>query len=120
MLLNFGGNVGLHGRMDNVIGGYYKTRKSVFGPTLTGVGLTPEGIENNPVMYELLSELRTVWASMPWRAMVWLMPMSILHGANSHRQYITVLGVIFSRVPPNRYFVHVLRARCGRCQAGAV
>ena len=27
MLLNFGGNVGLHGRMDNVIGGYYKTRQ---------------------------------------------------------------------------------------------
>ena len=70
MLLNFGGNVGLHGRMDNVIGGYYKARKSVFGPTLTGVGLTPEGIENNPVMYELLSEL--IWRPEEFTKEDWL------------------------------------------------
>lgn len=57
MLLNFGGNVGLHGRMDNVIGGYYKALDSKYGKTLTGIGLTPEGVENNPVMYELMSEL---------------------------------------------------------------
>ena len=59
MLLNFGGNVGLHGRMDNVIGGYYKALASKYAGDLTGVGLTPEGIENNPVMCELLSEL--IW-----------------------------------------------------------
>lgn len=57
MLLNFGGNVGLHGRMDNVIGGFYKARASKYDQTLTGVGLTPEGVENNPMMYELFSEL---------------------------------------------------------------
>lgn len=59
MLLNFGGNVGLHGRMDNVIKGFYRARNSRYDQTLTGVGLTPEGIENNPVMYELLTEL--IW-----------------------------------------------------------
>lgn len=59
MVLNFGGNVGLHGRFDNVIGGYYKARASKYGPNMTGFGLTPEGIENNPVMYELASEL--IW-----------------------------------------------------------
>ena len=35
MLLNFGGNVGLHGRLDNVIGGYYKARDSRFGKDMT-------------------------------------------------------------------------------------
>lgn len=60
MLLNFGGNVGLHGRMDYVISEYYKAKNSPFAPSLKGVGLTMEGIENNPVMYELLCEL-------PWR-----------------------------------------------------
>lgn len=60
MLLNFGGNVGLHGKMDCVISEYYKARGSRYGATLKGVGLTMEGIENNPVMYELLTEL-------PWR-----------------------------------------------------
>jgi len=70
MLLNFGGNVGLHGRMDNVIGGYYKARRSPFSRTLTGVGLTPEGIENNPVMYELFSEL--IWRPDEFSKEEWL------------------------------------------------
>lgn len=60
MLLNFGGNVGLFGKIQHVIDEYYKARQSPFASTLKGVGLTPEGIENNPVMYELVSEL-------PWR-----------------------------------------------------
>lgn len=60
MLLNFGGNVGLHGKMKHVIDEFYKAKGSNFGSTLKGVGMTMEGIENNPVMYELLSEL-------PWR-----------------------------------------------------
>lgn len=60
MLLNFGANVGLHGKMKHVIDEFYKAKKSRFGKTLKGVGMTPEGIENNPVMYELLCEL-------PWR-----------------------------------------------------
>ena len=70
MVLNFGGNVGLHGRIDNVIGGYYKARDSKYGQTLTGFGLTPEGIENNPVMYELTSEL--IWRPERFRKQTWL------------------------------------------------
>lgn len=61
MLLNYGGNVGLHGKMAHVIHEFYKAKESPFGEKLRGVGMTMEGIENNPVMYELLCEL-------PWRA----------------------------------------------------
>lgn len=61
MLLNFGGNVGLHGKMPHLIDEFYKARESGFSATMRGVGMTMEGIENNPVMYELLCEL-------PWRA----------------------------------------------------
>lgn len=57
MLLNYGGNVGLHGKMKHVIDGFYKARESRFGSTLQGTGMTMEGSENNPVMFELLSEL---------------------------------------------------------------
>lgn len=60
MLLNYGGNVGLYGKLQHVIDEYYKARQSNFASTLKGVGLTMEGIENNPVMYELVTEL-------PWR-----------------------------------------------------
>ena len=61
MLLNFGANVGLFGKIQHVIEEYYKARQSKFASTMKGVGLTMEGIENNPVMYELVSEL-------PWRS----------------------------------------------------
>ena len=56
-----GGNVGLHGKMDNVIDNFYLAKADPHASaTLKGVGMTPEGIENNPVMYELVMEL-------PWR-----------------------------------------------------
>lgn len=61
MLLNYGGNVGLHGKMKHVIDEFYKAKSSPFGKTLKGVGMTMEGSENNPVMFELLCEL-------PWRS----------------------------------------------------
>lgn len=60
MLLNYGGNVGLHGKMKHVIDEFYRAKSSPFGKTLKGVGMTMEGSENNPVMFELLCEL-------PWR-----------------------------------------------------
>lgn len=60
MLLNYGGNVGLHGKMKHVIDEFYKAKASPFGKTMKGVGMTMEGSENNPVMFELLCEL-------PWR-----------------------------------------------------
>ena len=61
MLLNFGGNVGLHGKMDVLIDGFYNAKDDVrASKTMKGVGITPEAIENNPMMYELLYEF-------PWR-----------------------------------------------------
>lgn len=60
MLLNFGGNVGLHGRANYLTDGFYDALYTTAGNHLTGIGATPEGIENNPVMYELVFEL-------PWR-----------------------------------------------------
>ena len=70
MLLNFGGNVGLFGKIQHVISEYYKARQSKFASTLKGVGLTMEGIENNPVMYELVSELPWRGSKFAWQA--WL------------------------------------------------
>lgn len=61
MLLNFGGNTGMYGKMQRVIDGYYLAQKEHNGRHLVGVGATMEGIENNPAMYELIFEL-------PWRA----------------------------------------------------
>ncbi len=60
MLENFGANVGLHGRMDQLLHNYYLTRTHPLASNMQGIGLTMEGIENNPVMFELFCEL-------PWR-----------------------------------------------------
>lgn len=60
LLENFGANVGMHGRMDQLLTNYYNARRN-FSTHMKGWGFTMEGSETNPVMYELLSEL-------PWRA----------------------------------------------------
>lgn len=60
MIENFGGNVGLHGRMDQVLNNFYLTKNNPLAAHLKGIGLTMEGSENNPVMFELMCEL-------PWR-----------------------------------------------------
>ena len=63
LLENFGANVGLHGRMDQLLDNFYGTDSSLFtlhSSLRKGIGFTMEGSENNPVMFELMSEL-------PWR-----------------------------------------------------
>ena len=60
LLENFGANVGLHGRMDQLIDNFYLTKTHPMARHLQGFGFTMEGSENNPVMFELMSEL-------PWR-----------------------------------------------------
>lgn len=60
MLENFGANVGMHGRMDQLLNNFYLTKSHPKAKHLVGMGLTMEGSETNPVMYELMCEL-------PWR-----------------------------------------------------
>ena len=62
LLENFGANVGLHGRMDQLLDNFYFSDGSAALRTSLrkGIGFTMEGSENNPVMFELMSEL-------PWR-----------------------------------------------------
>ena len=58
LLQSFGGRVGLHGRMGELVDNYALARSTADG--LRGIGFTMEAIGDNPVMYELMSEL-------PWR-----------------------------------------------------
>lgn len=60
-VFNYGGNVGLHGRIEQLIAGFYRAKEHPeYGKKLKGIALLMEGIENNTVMFELFSEL-------PWR-----------------------------------------------------
>ena len=60
MLENFGGRTGLHGRMDQLLDNFYLTKTHPLARNLKGFGLTLEASENNPMIFELASEL-------PWR-----------------------------------------------------
>jgi len=60
MLDNFGGRVGLNGHLPSAIDGLEQA-KQVEKENLRGIGFTMEAIENNPLCFELMSEL-------PWRA----------------------------------------------------
>ncbi len=70
MLLNFGGNVSMYGRMNTVAHTPAETLTHPLAKNLVGIGLTPEAIEQNPVMYELL--LENVWRDKPIDLPAWL------------------------------------------------
>ncbi|GAB4832519.1 hypothetical protein Ancab_006541 [Ancistrocladus abbreviatus] len=56
MLHNFGGNIEMYGILDSISSGPVDARTSE-NSTMVGVGLCMEGIEQNPVVYELMSEM---------------------------------------------------------------
>ncbi|XP_057808411.1 alpha-N-acetylglucosaminidase [Salvia miltiorrhiza] len=56
MLHNFGGNIEMYGILDAVASGPIDARVSK-NSTMIGVGMCMEGIEHNPVVYELMSEM---------------------------------------------------------------
>ena len=70
MLHNFGGNNSLYGRMQNVAADPSATLHNSNKGKLLGLGLTPEAIEQNPVMYELMME--NVWRDEPIQLNEWL------------------------------------------------
>ncbi|XP_038880130.1 alpha-N-acetylglucosaminidase-like [Benincasa hispida] len=56
MLHNFAGNVEMYGILDSIASGPIEARSSPYS-TMVGVGMSMEGIEQNPVVYDLMSEM---------------------------------------------------------------
>lgn len=56
---NYGGNIGLHGRLDAIAQGVRHAQMDPnASPSMYGTGATPEGIEVNPVVFDLANEMR--------------------------------------------------------------
>ncbi|GFG30301.1 hypothetical protein Cfor_01533, partial [Coptotermes formosanus] len=68
MLHNFGGTLGLYGSVENVNVGVFDGR-SLKNGTMVGTGLTPEGINQNYVIYELMNEM--AWRTEPVNLTEW-------------------------------------------------
>lgn len=56
MLHNFGGNIEMYGTLDTLGSGPIQARTSP-NSTMVGVGMCMEGIEQNPVVYDLMAEM---------------------------------------------------------------
>jgi alpha-N-acetylglucosaminidase len=70
MLHNFGGNINMYGMMKTIAKDPALTLQDVRSGNMEGIGLTPEGIEQNPVIYELM--LENVWRKQPVPLQDWL------------------------------------------------
>ncbi len=70
MLHNFGGNVVLFGRIKEVANGPATALKDPNSKRLEGIGLTMEAIEQNPVLYELMTA--NTWQDKPIDLNKWL------------------------------------------------
>lgn len=70
MLHNFGGNISLWGRMSQVANDPSDALHDPSSGKMAGIGLTPEGIEQNPALYQLM--LENVWRDKPVDLVSWL------------------------------------------------
>ena len=71
MTSNFGGNVGLFGRLNRVMQSFYGACQLQQSNNLVGIGALPEGIENNPMLYDMLFLLPWT-ADKPYTQETWL------------------------------------------------
>lgn len=54
---NFGEKNGVYGKLQRFANEVYRAKQSEYGQYLKGVGIIPEGINNNPVTFDLMLEL---------------------------------------------------------------
>lgn len=67
-LHNFGGTLGLYGAVNNINSGIFEAR-AMNGSSMIGIGLTPEGINQNYVVYDLVLDL--MWRKEPVNLTSW-------------------------------------------------
>jgi alpha-N-acetylglucosaminidase len=67
---NFGERPGLNGKLERYAGEVYRAATGPFKQYMKGVGIMPEGINNNPVSYDLVLELG--WHNKPVEMEKWI------------------------------------------------
>lgn len=68
MLNNFGARTGFYGRLTKMMSEFFNERKK--HTNIKGIGATPEGIEQTPILYDALYELP--WHAAPPNAAKWV------------------------------------------------
>lgn len=57
VLSNMGNKTGMYGKLDRFAIEFFRALNSSAGKTLAGMGINPEGIENNPVVFDFIYDL---------------------------------------------------------------
>lgn len=79
---NFGERPGLQGKLERFATEVPRAAASSCGQWMKGVGIMPEGINNNPVTYELL--LETAWHQQPLDPKLWVEQYATARYGKSH------------------------------------
>lgn len=95
MLHNFGGNSGFFGTVESINSGPFKAL-SFPNSTMVGIGMTPEGIEQNPVMYELMSEL--AWRKEPVNLSKWVSLYAVRRYGSTQEDLAAAWRLLFASV----------------------
>lgn len=67
---NFGENTGMFGALPRVASEPWRAKSGPYGSSMAGVGALMEGIDNNPVVYDLLFDV--AWRSEPVKLEDWI------------------------------------------------
>jgi alpha-N-acetylglucosaminidase len=104
MLHNFGGNTNMFGRMETIAAEPAKALHDAKSGNMKGIGLTMEGIEQNPVLYELM--MNNAWQDEVINVDEWL-PKYIFNRYGVENKNVlnawNVLRKTVYTVPPDKY-----------------
>ncbi|KAJ6310079.1 hypothetical protein OIU76_014924 [Salix suchowensis] len=95
LLHNFGGNIEMYGILDAISSGPVDARTSD-NSTMVGVGMCMEGIEQNPVVYELMSEM--AFRSGKPQVLEWLKTYAHRRYGKAVRQVVAAWDILYHTV----------------------
>ncbi|MGY5353364.1 alpha-N-acetylglucosaminidase [Wenyingzhuangia sp. IMCC45467] len=96
MLHSFGGNISMFGRIETVANEPAKALKDPNSGKLKGIGLTMESIEQNPVLYELMTD--NTWRDTPIDLKQWLKKYTTNRYGQENEQLIKAWDVLVKTV----------------------
>ena len=96
MLHNFGGNISTFGRIETVASQPAAALNDPASGKLRGIGLTMEAIEQNPVLYELMTD--NTWRNTPIELNEWLKKYILNRYGNANEMLIETWNIMVKTV----------------------
>jgi alpha-N-acetylglucosaminidase len=96
---NFGERPGLNGKLERYAGEVYRAATGPFKEYMKGVGIMPEGINNNPVSYDLVLELG--WHNKPVDMEQWISDYVAARYGKSHRGIVGAWKMLLQTIYSN-------------------